>query len=186
MPDVIDARLATFTLSGVEFGEFDPGVTEYEGVAGEGVTETRVEAEAVQRRADVDIDAPDADGEVERHQIALQDLSEIAVTVTSADGSRTKTYRVRLGETEQESVPEPWPHCLRSDIADGFSLVMYGGGSVDDLVACAQSREVTALYALDGGVWVSYILGAPEFVNQPFRELFAEGGSSAFERLSAA
>ena len=43
----------------------------------------------------------------------------------------------------------------------GFSLVVYGGGSVEDLVACAEGRNVTALYALDGGEYVSYILGAP-------------------------
>ena len=28
---------------------------------------------------------------------------------------------------------------------------------------------------LDDGVWVSYILGAPEFVNRDFRELFTDG-----------
>ena len=32
-----------------------------------------------------------------------------------------------------------------------------------------------ALYVLDDGVWVSYILGAPEFVNRSFRELFPGG-----------
>ena len=31
MPDAIDARLASLTLSGVDIGEFDPGRTEYEG-----------------------------------------------------------------------------------------------------------------------------------------------------------
>ena len=31
------------------------------------------------------------------------------------------------------------------------------------------------LYVLDGGAFVSYILGAPEFVNRPFTELFADG-----------
>ena len=35
--------------------------------------------------------------------------------------------------------------------------------------------DVTALYTLSEGVWVSYILGAPEFVTQPFRDLFAGG-----------
>ena len=34
---------------------------------------------------------------------------------------------------------------------------------------------LAALYVLDDGVWVSYILGAPEFVNRSFRELFADG-----------
>ena len=40
MPDAIDARLASLTLSAVDIGEFSSDTTEYEGVAGEGVTET--------------------------------------------------------------------------------------------------------------------------------------------------
>ena len=63
MPDAIDARLASLTLSGVDIGEFDPGRPEYEAVVADGVTETTVEAEAMQRRTDVDIDPPDADGD---------------------------------------------------------------------------------------------------------------------------
>ena len=35
--------------------------------------------------------------------------------------------------------------------------------------------DVTALYTLSEGEFVSYILGAPELVNQPFRDLFAGG-----------
>ena len=70
---------------------------------------------------------------------------------------------------------EPWPLCLRGAITEGFSLVLYGGGSVDALDACARSLGVTAVYALAAGEWVSYILGAPEFVNREFRELFADG-----------
>ena len=50
------------------------------------------------------------------------------------DGSRKKTYRVRLGQ-------------------EGVGLA----------------------YALDDGIWVSYILGAPEFMNRSFRELFING-----------
>ena len=42
-------------------------------------------------------------------------------------------------------------------------------------MACAESRDVVALYALHGDVYVSYILGAPEWVNREFGELFAEG-----------
>ena len=171
MPDAADARLASLTLSGVDTGEFDPGRTEYEAVVADGVTATTVEAEAIQRRTDVDIDPPDADVEADGHQVALQDLGEITVTVTSADGSRTKTYRVRLGEEEAAGPAS----CLRGDIAVGFSLVVYAGGSIEDLVACAEGRNVAALYVLDGGEWVSYIVGAPELVNRSFAGLFAEG-----------
>ena len=183
MPDAIDARLASLSLSGVDFGEFDRNRTDYEAVVADGVTETTVTAEALQPRTDVDIDPPDADEEADGYQVALEDLGEITVTVTSADGSRTKTYRVRLA---QEEVAEPAPEeaagpvasCLRGDIAVGFSLVVYAGGSIEDLVACAEGRNVAALYVLDGGAFVSYILGAPDFVNADFRALFAEGLSS--------
>ncbi len=70
---------------------------------------------------------------------------------------------------------EPWPLCLRGAIVEGFSLVLYEGGSVDALDACAQSLRVTVVYALHEGEYVSYILGAPDFVNAAFRELFADG-----------
>ena len=51
MPDAIDARLASLTLSGVDIGVFDPGTTDYEGTPGDGVTETTVTAEALQQSA---------------------------------------------------------------------------------------------------------------------------------------
>ena len=180
MPDAIDARLASLSLSGVDIGEFSPNHEEYEGAADDGVTQTTVTAEAMQRRTDVDIDPPDADEAAEGYQVALEDLGEITVTVTSADGSRTKTYRVRLGEEEvaapsPEEAAGPVASCLRGDIAVGFSLVVSGGDSVEALEACAESRNVTALYTLVGGEWVSYILGAPNFVNDRFSELYAGG-----------
>ena len=175
MPDALDARLASLTLSGVEFGEFDPGVTEYEGVAAEGVTETTVEAEAAQRGATVAIAPADADEATDGHQLALEGVGEITITVTSQDESRTKVYRVRFGETRWDPARDPWPHCLRGAISEGFSLVVYEGGSVEELVSCAESRDITAFYALHEGVYVPYILGAPDFVNREFGELFPGG-----------
>ena len=175
MPDAIDARLASLSLSGVDFGELDRNRTDYEGAAGEGVTETTVTAEALQRRTSVAIDPPDADEAAEGHQVALDGVAEITVTVTSADGSRERVYRVRLSEPEQAAASALTFDCFRSDVAVGFSLAVYAGGSIEDLVACAEGRNVTALYALEGGEYVSYILGAPEFVNEDFRALFADG-----------
>ena len=172
LPDAIDARLASLTLSGVDFGEFDPGRTEYEGVADEGVTETTVAAEAAQRGATVAIAPADAGEATDGHQLALDGLKEITVTVTSADESRTKVYRVRFG---QEQAAGPAPDCLRGAVGIGFSLLVYAGGSVEELEACAQSRHITAVYALAGGEYVSYILGAPAFANQSFRELYTDG-----------
>ena len=175
MPDAIDARLASLSLSGVDIGEFSSSRTEYEGSAADGTTATTVAAEALQRRASVGIDPPDIDEAAEGHQVTLDGVAEIAVTVTSADGSRERVYRVRLSEPEQAAASALTFDCFRGDVAVGFSLVVYGGGSVGDLVACAEGRNVTALYALESGEYVSYILGAPEFVNAGFRALFADG-----------
>ncbi len=175
MPDAIDARLASLSLSGVEIGAFDSARTESDATHDGTITVTTVQAEAVQRRTTVVIAPPDADEAVDGHQVALQGLEAITVTVTSADGSRTRVYRVGLAETQ----------CLRGAVAEGFSLLVYEGGSVDDLDACARDRAIVALYALHAGVYVAYIPDAPEFVNGPFRELFA-GGVPAYTPLLAA
>ena len=181
MPDAIDTRLASLTLSGVEIGEFAPARPDYEGVAADGVTETTLEAEAAQRRATVVIEPADADEVAEGRQVALDGLDEIRVTVTSADGSRTKVYRVAIGEA---GAPETAHVCLGGVVNVGFSLVVSGGGSVEDLESCAESRDVTAFYVPHEGEYVPYILGAPEFVNLPFRELFP-GGLPALTPLIA-
>ena len=178
MPDAIDARLASLTLSGVDFGEFDSAQAEYAGTAGDDVTETTVGAEAAQSGATVVIKPDDADDDgdpANGHQVALEEVSEITVTVTSADGSRERVYRVLVGDPAQEAPGAPAPPCFRGAVALGFSLVVYAGGSVEELVDCAQSRHGTALYTLHDGGYVPYILGAPEFVNSSFGELFAGG-----------
>ena len=74
-----------------------------------------------------------------------------------------------------DAVPEFGADCLRGEIASGFSLLLYEGGSVEDLDSCAQGSNVSAVYALVDGEYVPYILGAPEFVNEAFRELFPDG-----------
>ncbi len=172
IPDPIDARLASLTLGGVDIGEFSSNQTEYEGVAADGVTETTVEAEAVQPAATVAIEPPDSDEAADGRQAAVAGGTEITITVTSADESRTKIYRVRFGDAA--GVPST-AACLRGAVSVGFSLLVYAGGSVEELVACAQSRHATALYTLNDGGYVPYIFGAPDFVNSSFGELFAGG-----------
>ena len=44
-----------------------------------------------------------------------------------------------------------------------------------DWITIRALTTLATLYALDGGEYVSYILGAPEFVNEDFRALFADG-----------
>ena len=169
MPDAIDARLASLALSDIEIGEFGRDLSEYEGVPNDGVTQTTVAAEAAQDGASVDIDPSDADEDADGHQVDLEGVGEITVTVTAPDGSREKVYRVAFAETG------PSASCLRGAVNPGFSLVAFEGGSVEDLVTCAQGRHVTALYALNAGEYVPYIVGAPDFATARFRGLFADG-----------
>ena len=95
MPDAINARLASLSLSGVDIGEFASDQPEYEGVVDDGVTVTTVEAAAAQDDAAVVITPADADEAADGRQVAVGGGAEITVTVTSADGSREQTYRVR-------------------------------------------------------------------------------------------
>ena len=173
MPDAIDARLASLTLSDIASAEFVPRQTDYEGVADEGVTQTTVEALAVQTGAEVAIDPPDADEDAAGQQAAVADGAEITITVTSADGSRKRVYLVRIAVRE----------CLDGLGAD-FSLVAYEGGGIADLEACARSLPVSALYAWDGSAYLSYILDAPLFVNEGFVALFPEGLPDGTELLA--
>ncbi len=146
MPDAIDARLASLDLSGVEIGQFDPATTDYEGVPGEGVTQTTVTAEAMQRRTEVTTDPTDADPETEGHQVSLTGVGEITVTVTSQDGTRTKVYRVALEQPPVELA-----------LAAGWTAIEWPGA---DGAALAEvlPEGVVAVYAWDdaAGTWLAY------------------------------
>lgn len=161
LPAAIDARLASLSLSDVDIGYFSPLRTEYRGdaLARDVVTTVRAEARP---GAHVAIEPADADGDgANGHQVALGEGVEITVTVTSTDGSRTRVYRVLAGGS-----------CLRGDVTRGFSLVVHAGGTVPGLDGCARERNVTALYTLREGRWVTWIAGAPAFVNGGFVSLW--------------
>ena len=160
MPDAIDARLASFTLSGVEFGEFDGDGTEYAGVAADGVTEATVAAGAMQRRTDVAIHPPDADGnEANGHQVDLSKVSEVTVTVTSADGSRTKVYRVLIERPTVELALDSgwntfqWPGSDRLPVGDALRGADGATNAITD--------KVVALYRWDeaANTWLVYFPG---------------------------
>ena len=150
MPDAIDARLASLTLSGVEsgvdIGGFDPATIEHTGAVTDGVTVTTVEASAMQRRTTVVIAPADGDAATYGHQVALAGLSEITVTVMSADGTRTKTYRVAFGQPPVELA-----------LAAGWTAIEWPGedGAV---LADVLPDGVVAVYAWDetAGTWLGY------------------------------
>ena len=168
MPDAIDARLASLTLSGLDIGEFSATRDQYTAVAPARVTVTTVDPHAEQLGAVVAITPPDVDARRAGHQVAIADGVEVTVTVTSTDGSRKRVYRVSVASAAAAA-------CLRGDIQAGVSLVSFEGGSVTHLAACAESLHVKGLYTTQGGSWVSYIVGAPDFVNRDFLELYADG-----------
>ncbi len=163
MPDVIDARLASLSLSGVEIGEFDPGTTEYEGTPAEGVMETTVEATAVQRRTMVVTDPPDTAVDTEGHQVTLAGTAEITVTVTSADGSRTRVYRVTIEGAEVGIDLSPTWTWFEWAGLDGSSLLdaLRGDGGEADI-----SDKVEAVYEWDEATrtWRVYF---PSLVDVP-------------------
>lgn len=62
------------------------------------------------------------------------------------------------------------------DIANlGVSLVLFSGGSMDGLVAAAQAEGVTTISATVNGKFMTYVVGAPEFVNAAFKAHFSGG-----------
>lgn len=168
MPDAIDARLASLTLTSIDIGEFSTTRREYAAVAPSRVIETTVDPHAEQPGTSVVIAPPDADARRAGHQVAIADGVDVTVTVTSTDGSRKLVYRVSVA-------PGPEAACLQGSIHVGVNLVSYEGGSVGDLASCAERLHVKALHATQRGGWVSYIVGAPDFVNRAFIELYKDG-----------
>ena len=135
MPDGIDARLVSLSLSGVDIGVFDPGTTDYEGTPGDGVTETTVEAVPAQSGAAVDIDPPDADAATAGHQVSLHG-TDVTVTATSPDGSRKRSYRVALEAPPVELALTPVWTAIDWPGTDGIAIedALRDGGIADSVV----------------------------------------------------
>ncbi len=166
IPDAIDARLATLSLSGVEIDEFSPVRLTYTALADTGATVTTVKALATQEAATVVIEPSDTDGDAENgHQLALGAETEISITVTSSDGSRVKSYRVLVEK----------PPCLPGLTTERLSEVTFVGGSVDELDRCAREQGVVALFHWTGESWLLYAPDAPEFLSRPFNQYFSNG-----------
>ena len=81
-----------------------------------------------------------------------------------------------LGTNEIAIAASDAPGCLSGSIRAGFILDVYKRwSSVEELVACAESRDTVALLAPHKDEYVPYIFGAPDFINREFMELFADG-----------
>ncbi len=165
MPDAIDARLDSLALAGLDIGAFSPNETSYR-VSPGALTQTKVQATAAQSGATVSIGPAITDADAEAGQLVeLSKLETILVTVTSPDGSRTRSYRIEIER----------PACLSGLTETRLSAVQFVGGSIDELGACAQSLSISAFYHHNGEYWAAIFFGAPEFLNRPFRDRFADG-----------
>ena len=135
------------------------------------MTETTVTAEAMQPGADVAIDPPDAGEEADGHQVALEDLGEITVTVTSADDSRKKTYRVAFVPAVMELVLSPtwtsfeWPGADAIAIGDALR----DGGIADGVVVVVYHWDEAT------GSWLGHFPGLEEVPGLNTLTTFAHG-----------
>ena len=76
---------------------------------------------------------------------------------------------------QSEGPATSWTNCLRGTVVTGFRLLIFEGGDTGELESCARSHNITAVFALDDGDFVPLVLGAPDFVNRAFFELYEEG-----------
>ena len=164
MPESVNPSLSALTLSDINFGLFSSSRMTYTAVLPNGTTVTTIEATPTLKEASVEILPGDIDAEPENgHQAKVEDGSRIKVMVTSLDGDRTNEYTVEIKQ------------CLSGLNGYGLGTVQFIGGSLSELEACARDLSYSAIYHYRDGVWAALFLGAPEFLNQPFRNRFAGG-----------
>ena len=96
----------------------------------------------MQRRTGVAIDPPDADVEADGHQVEVEGLTEVTITVTSADGSRTRVYRVAFEPLAMELALSPTWTSFEWPGSDGKAVV-------DALREGGISNRVFVIYGWD-------------------------------------
>ena len=144
----------------LDIGDFDGERTNYEAIVGEGVTRTTVEAVSLQRRTKVVIEPPDADGNPDNgHRVDLEGLAAITVSVTSANGSRTRVYRLQLEAPPVELTLAPTWTSIEWPGADGMAIAdaLRQAGILDEVLAIYRWDEAT-------GAWLAYF---PAFADVP-------------------
>ena len=82
------------------------------------------------------------------HQVAIEGTTEITVTVTSPDGSRTKTYRVTVRRPEVEVALAPTWTSIEWPGADGVIIVgaLQDGDIGDKVLVVYHWDEATAAW----------------------------------------
>ncbi len=110
------------------------------------------------------------------------EFSPFAIGIGAAGESEAEEAETveTVDEADSEEQPETVvlvetaPDCLRGALHRGFSLVLFGGGSAEQLSACLQRRGVEAAWTLEGGRYRAFGPLAPELVNRAFTGQFAD------------
>ncbi len=107
----------------------------------------------------------------------LEDSYEVKVRLTDSLG-RTAEYVWQVTVTGAIAGPPtagPPTGSFASTPSRGVNLTSYSGGTIADLAALAASANVTSVAVTAGGRFITLVIGAPAFVNQPFEAHFAAG-----------
>ena len=126
-----DATLSSLSLSGIDFGAFDPATTAYRVDVANSVASTEVSATPSDANAAVTIGPADADADTSGHQIALEaGANRIRVEVQSTDGLVTETYTVRVNRASTEAFAWSVDRDLETlDGANGAARAIWSDGT---------------------------------------------------------
>ena len=170
-----DATLSALTLSGIDFGTFDPATTSYDAEVANDVAETAVAPTANHSGASYTISldgVEDTDGVL---SLAVGE-NVITVEITAEDGETTLTYTVTVTRAEQLSLL--LGELPSDDPPVNFHITAFGENEVDLAWEIPHNRGITG-YTLE-----RYDHDGTEFVSSDWRvsDTVAGGGSAAGDR----
>lgn len=107
----------------------------------------------------------------------LDDAYEVKVRLTDSLGRMTEyVWQVTVtGAIAGPPAAGPPTGSFASTPSRGVNLTSYSGGTTADLSALAASANATSVAVTAGGRFITLVIGAPAFVNQPFEAHFAAG-----------
>ncbi|MYA15787.1 MAG: hypothetical protein F4Z28_02950 [Gammaproteobacteria bacterium] len=149
----------------------------------EGVRVGRVSIEAIQTAGDGTIITPIAemtsDGRAKFTYLAPSrpGVAEFLVRTRGANNAVTASLPIIVEIGEEAPVEPPAPEPSDATLSGNAPLMIFSGGSVEDLDAAAQAAcpGGAAIWVHDGSSWQVYSTGAPAIANIGFSTAFAGG-----------